>query len=442
MAHVTVLGAGLVASPVIRHILQASEHELTVAARSIENAKALNAGHPRGRVLHFDTEDNKALDELVAQSDLVISLLPYTHHVTVAERCIAHKKHLVTTSYVSPAMRALDASARNAGVTLLNELGLDPGIDHMSAMRVIHHARAQGGEVTAFRSYCGGLPAPEANDNPMGYKFSWSPRGVVLAARNSAKYLLDGAEVNIPGPELFAHPESVTITGAGSFEGYPNRDSVAYKEIYGLTKAHSVFRGTLRNIGHCETWKAMADLGLFDDTVKTYKNPTFRGLIAALTGADPNSTDEALRNAVAHKAKVSVESAPIAKLTWLGLFDQDPLPQETISPLDALVARMVTRMVYQPGERDMVVLQHEFTIEWSNRTEKLCSTLVQFGQPNADTAMARTVGLPAALGALGILDGKITRRGVVVPVEEEVYSPILDALEALGVRFIETRSAV
>lgn len=435
MAHVTVLGAGLVAGPVVRHILEASEHTVTVAARSIDRAKALGNGHARGRAIHFEIDDRAALDRLVAESDVVVSMLPYTHHVPVAERCIAHKKHLVTTSYVSPAMRALDAAAREAGVTLLNELGLDPGIDHMSAMRVIHQVRARGGEVTSFRSYCGGLPAPEANDNPFGYKFSWSPRGVVLAARNSARYLKDGAEVVIPGPELFAKPEIVTVPGAGTFEGYPNRDSTAYLETYGLPKARTMFRGTLRNLGHCETWKAMADLGLFDDVAREFPGGTFRDVMAALAGV---SADGDVESAVAAKASVSRGSAPIEKLTWLGMFDRDALPASSIAPLDALVARMVARMQYKPGERDMIALQHEFVATYPDRAEKIVSTLVEFGQPGGESAMSRTVGLPAAIGVLRVLDGSISRRGVVVPVTEDVYAPILDELEGLGIRFDET----
>jgi saccharopine dehydrogenase-like NADP-dependent oxidoreductase len=188
MAHVTVLGAGLVAGPVVRHILESSQHTVTVAARSIDRAKALVNGHPRGDVVSFEIDDAAALDALVARSDVMVSMLPYTHHLVVAKRCLAHGKHLVTTSYVQPAMRALDAEARERGVILLNELGLDPGIDHMSAMSIIHKVRAEGGRVTSFRSYCGGLPAPEANNNPFGYKFSWSPRGVATPTSRSATW--------------------------------------------------------------------------------------------------------------------------------------------------------------------------------------------------------------------------------------------------------------
>ena len=436
MAHVTVLGAGLVAGPVVRHILEASSHTVTVAARSLDRANELVAGHPRGNAVAFDIDDAAALDALAARSDVLVSMLPYLHHVKAAEACIAHGHHLVTTSYVSPAMRALHDRAAAAGVVLLNELGLDPGIDHMSAMKIIHGVRAAGGTITSFRSYCGGLPAPEANDNPFGYKFSWSPRGVVLAARNAAKYLRDGVEVVVPGPELFAHPERVTVEGAGVFEGYPNRDSTAYVSVYDLAGVKTMFRGTLRNLGHCETWKAMADIGLFDDAGRRYAVETYRGVLAALAGVP---VDGDVEGAVAGKAGVARDSAPIQKLTWLGMFEGAPLPEAGTSPLDALVSRMVERLQYKPGERDMIALQHEFIAEYGDRRELLRSTLVDFGVPGGASAMSRTVGLPAAIGVLRILDGTIRDRGVVVPVTPEVYNPILDELESLGLRFREER---
>ncbi len=436
MAHVTVLGAGLVAGPVVRHLLEKSPHTVAVAARSVDRARAMIGEHPRGEVTPFDISDAAALDRLVARSDVMVSMLPYLHHVAVAERCLAHGKHLVTTSYVSPAMCALDARARDAGVTFLNELGLDPGIDHMSAMRVIHRVRADGGRVTAFRSYCGGLPCPDANDNPFGYKFSWSPRGVVLAARNAAKYLRDGAVVEVPGPELFANPETVEVEGAGRFEGYPNRDSLAYIAVYDLEGVRSMFRGTLRNVGHCETWKAMGAMGLFDDAAPAWEANTYREVMAALGGV---SADGDVEGSVAARAGVARASAPIEKLSWLGMFERTPLPEARLSPLDALVSRMVEKLQYSPGQRDMIVLQHEFTAEYPDRREYLRSALVDFGEPHGATAMSRTVGLPAAIGVLRVLDGTITERGVVVPVSPGVYNPILDELEALGVRFHEER---
>lgn len=437
MAHVTVLGAGLVTGPLVRHLLEASTHTVTVGAHNNHRPRALIGTHPRGRAIQVEATDAKGLEDAVASSDLVVSMLPYIHHVAIAEFCLKHRKHLVTTSYVSPGMRALDGRAKEAGVVFLNELGLDPGIDHMSAMRVIHDVRTSGGKVTGFRSYCGGLPAPEANDNPFGYKFSWSPRGVVLAARNAARYLQDGAEVVIPGPALFANPERVEVAGAGVFEGYPNRNSLDYIAQYGLEGVSTMFRGTLRNLGHCATWKAMGDLGLYDDAERAFAGGTFRDVMAALAGA---TAGQDVAAAVAAKVGLATDADALRKLAWLGMFEATPLPRNPISPLDALVARMVEKLQYKPGERDMIVLRHEFIAEYPDRREKIVSALIDYGIPYGETAMSRTVGLPAAIGVLRVLDGTIATPGVVVPVAPAVYEPILDALADLGIAFKEERT--
>jgi saccharopine dehydrogenase-like NADP-dependent oxidoreductase len=433
MSKITVLGAGLVTGPLVRHLLSHSSHEVTVAARSQEAARRLVGDHPRGSVAPLDVTDREALSRLVQGSAVVVSMLPYVHHVTIAELCLQHRRHLVTTSYVSPAMRALDAQARERGVLLLNELGLDPGIDHMSAMRVIHRVRAGGGRVVSFRSYCGGLPAPEANNNPWGYKFSWSPRGVVLAARNPARYLHQGQEVQVPGPELFAHPERVEVGGM-TFEGYPNRNALDYLKVYDLDGVHTMFRGTLRNLGHCKTWKALADLGLLDDTARCWKGTTTADALRELVGGSGDA-----HQAVAARLEMAPDSDPLYRLAWRGMFDESPLPSPEVSPLDLLVSHMVPRLKYAPGERDMIVLRHDFIAEYPHGREAIGSTFIDHGEPHGDTAMSRTVGLPAAIGVLKVLDGSLATPGVVVPVSPAVYDPILDELERLGVGFREER---
>jgi saccharopine dehydrogenase-like NADP-dependent oxidoreductase len=436
MARVTVLGAGLVTGPLVRHLLSHSTHAVTVAARSPEAARRLVGDHPRGAVAPLDVTDLGALSRLVEDSAVVVSMLPYVHHVTVAKLCLEHRRHLVTTSYVSPAMRALDATARERGVVLLNELGLDPGIDHMSAMRVIHRVRAAGGRVVSFRSYCGGLPAPEANNNPWGYKFSWSPRGVVLAARNAAIYLHQGQEVQVPGPELFASPERVEVGGM-VFEGYPNRNALDYLKVYDLEGVHTMFRGTLRNVGHCRTWKALADLGLLDDAPRAWRGSTTASALLELAGHPAGDGDA--HAAVASRLGFPADSDPLYRMAWLGLFDGAALPSPDVSPLDLLVSCMVPRLRYAPGERDMIVLRHEFIAAYPDRREALGSTFIDHGEPGGDTAMSRTVGLPAAIGVLKVLDGSLATPGVVVPVSPAVYDPILDELERLGVGFREER---
>jgi len=440
MKKVLVLGAGLVARPLVDYLLQQPDFLVTVADVEAGRAARIVAGRPRGAAEILDIADKAALGAAIGRADLVVSMVPYVFHPVVAELAIELGKSMVTASYVSPAMRALDDRAKARGVILLNELGLDPGIDHMEAMRVIHEVHDAGGQLLAFTSWCGGLPAPEANTNPFGYKFSWSPRGVLLASKNSAKYVKDGRIVTIPAADLFARPETIAIPGAGTFEGYPNRDSVAYRDAYGIPEARTVFRGTLRYSGWCETLKAMVELGLLDDTPKDRSGLTFRGLMLELVQAGPGSDAEA---AVAAKLGLGKGSAILSRLEWLGLFGDTPLPAPKLSALDNLTALMIDRLRYAEGERDMIVLQHEFLARSaSGRTERILSTLIDYGLPGGDSSMSRTVGLPAAIGARLVLEGRIGLVGVQAPFVPEIYLPILEELEKLGLRFEEKRQAL
>ena len=439
MKNALVLGAGLVARPLVEYLLARPDIEVTVADVEAGRAARLVAGHPRGTAAVLNIADRNALAEAIGRAGVVVSMVPYTFHPVVAELAVEKGVSMVTASYVSPAMRALDARAKERGVVLLNELGLDPGIDHMEAMRVIDGVHGAGGRVLAFTSYCGGLPAPEANTNPFGYKFSWSPRGVLLASKNSARYLKDGRIVTIPAAELFARPETIGVPGLGDFEGYPNRDSVQYKETYGIPEAGTVFRGTLRYPGWCETIRKMVELGLLDDTAKDRTGATWNGLMRELsqTGAGAD-----VRAAVAARLGLEAGSAVSARLEWLGLYNETPLPAPAASTLDNLTVLMMDRLSYAPGERDMVVLQHEFLAQVGGRTERIVSTLIDFGVPGGASSMSRTVGLPAAIGARLVLEGRIALKGVQVPVVPEIYGPILAELEPLGVRFAEKRQSL
>jgi len=440
MKKILVLGAGLVARPLVNYLLGQPDISVTVADVEAGRAARLVGSHPRGTAAVLDIADKVALGAAIGRADLVVSMVPYTFHPLVAELAVEQGKHVVTASYVSPAMRALDARAKDRGVVLLNELGLDPGIDHMEAMRVIHEVHDAGGKIAGFTSWCGGLPAPEANTNPFGYKFSWSPRGVLLASKNSAKFLKDGRIVTIPAADLFARPETIGIPGLGEFEGYPNRDSVAYREAYGIPEALTVFRGTLRYPGWCETLKKIVELGLLDDARKDRPGATFGGLMRELSQAAPGAD---ARAAVASRLGLGPGSPIMSRLEWLGLFEETPLPAAKGSALDNLTALMIDRLRYEEGERDMVVLQHEFLARTeSGRTQRIVSTLVDYGVPGGDSSMSRTVGLPAAIGARLVVEGKIDLPGVQVPVRPEIYGPILDELEKLGVRFDEKRQAL
>ena len=440
MKNVLVLGAGLVARPLVNYLLDLPELSVVVADVEPPRAEKLVAGHPRGRALTLDIADRSALAAAIGRADLVVSLVPYTFHPLVAELAVEQGKHVVTASYVSPAMRGLDARAKEKGSVLLNELGLDPGIDHMEAMRIIHEVHETGGRILAFTSWCGGLPAPESNTNPFGYKFSWSPRGVLLASKNSARFLKDGRIISIPAADLFASPEIIPIPGLGAFEGYPNRDSVSYKEIYGIPEAQSVLRGTLRYAGWCETLRKMVELGLLDETPKDRTGATYLGLMSELAQAASGAD---VRAAVGARLGLPADSAILSRLAWLGLFEEEPLPQAKGSAFDNLAVLMVEKLAYGAGERDMIVLRHEFLVRTaSGRNERIVSSLIDYGVPGGDTSMSRTVGLPAAIGARLILEGRIRAAGVQVPGLPEIYNPILDELAGLGVRFEEKRQLI
>jgi saccharopine dehydrogenase-like NADP-dependent oxidoreductase len=436
---VLVLGAGLVARPLVRYLLEKAGARVTVATRTVSKAEAIIDGHPAGVPVALDVQNVEQLRELVAGTDLAVSLLPFAHHVTVAELCIDRGIPMVTTSYVSPQMQALDGPARKAGILILNETGVDPGIDHMSAMRIIHDVQERGGTVAEFTSCCGGLPAPESVTTPWGYKFSWSPRGVVLAARNAARYLLDGKQVDVPGPDLFSDVGTATIDGVGELEIYPNRDSLGYRERYGLEGVRTIFRGTFRYPGHCRTWKALVDLGWLDLEERDVTSQTYGSFLAGMIG----SPGKDVRGEVAARLSMDPAAEPLERMEWLGLFGTDALADGRTTPLDVLAGRLLEKLPYGEGERDMIVLQHRFLAEFPDgRKERITSTMVDFGIDGGDSSMARTVSLPAAVATRQILEGRIRATGVHIPVIPTMYNPILTELERLGIRCEDTVEVV
>lgn len=430
MKCVLVLGAGLVAKPLVRYLLEKG-YQVTVASRTVSKAEGLIAGHPGGKALALDVQNENVLAQLIKDCDLAVSLVPYTFHPVVAKHCIANRKHMVTTSYVSAAMQEQNGAAQAAGVTILNEVGVDPGIDHMSAMRIIDSVRSRGGRIVSFRSYCGGLPAPEANDNPFGYKFSWAPRGVLLACRNSAMYLLDGRKVEIPADRLFHDMHILSIPGQGDYEAYPNRDSISYIDVYGLQGIQTIYRGTLRNMGWCDCLYNFGRLGLLSLDEIDARGKTYSDMMRNLVGA---SAAEDLATASARKLGIPKESYPIRNLDWLGMFSNRKLEAARISPLDAMGNLMYEKLAFRPGERDMLVLFHDFRAEFAKgRRERIVSELIDYGIPNGDSSMSRTVSLPAAIGIDMILTGRISATGVLRPVTPDIYNPVLDGLAQLNI---------
>jgi saccharopine dehydrogenase-like NADP-dependent oxidoreductase len=432
MKKVVVFGAGLVAKPGIRYLLDKG-FEVTVASRTVSKAEAIVDNHPNGIAVAFDiTKD--PLDDIIKETDLAISLLPYAFHPDIAKACIKFKKHMATTSYVSDAMKALDADAKKAGIMIMNECGVDPGTDHMSAMKIIHEVQGKGGKITSFRSITGGLPAPQSNDNPMGYKFSWSPKGVILAGTNAAQYLEDGKKVEIKSGDLFNHYWPMNVEGM-ELEAYPNRDSLQYIQLYGLEGIKTMFRGTFRYPGWCDTLQALFDLGLMEQKAKVgLEGKTWKQLMQQIL----NYSGDDIRKEVARKLGKSEDARCLERLQWMGLFDDTPLAKGE-SYLDVLAARFLNKLgEFKTGEQDMIVMLHEFKAEYPDgKQETITSTLLDYGIPNGDSSMSRTVSLPVAIAVRMMLEGTIKGKGIMIPTEPEVYNPILKELETMDIVFKE-----
>ncbi|MCX6243396.1 MAG: saccharopine dehydrogenase NADP-binding domain-containing protein [Bacteroidetes bacterium] len=441
MKRILILGAGLVANPMVQYLL-GKGYQVSVASNTPDRAAEMVKDHANGRVIRWEAEDKETLDTLVAKHDLTVSLLPYRFHVDVAYHCLKHKKNLVTTSYVKPEMRALDEEAREAGIILLNEIGLDPGVDHMSAMRIIDKIHEKEGAVLEFYSICGALPAPEAADNPFRYKFSWSPKGVVLAGNNDALYLRNGEKVSVPTQNLFRDIFEVDFPEVGKLDVYPNRDSLAYQEIYGIPEARTVYRGTFRYKGWCETLDAIKRLDLISPEIFNMRGMTFANMVLfQIKKLDPKFIQHpasSIRQQVASYLSLPENAYAIEALDWLGLFRDTPMGRGLDSTFEVTSDLMIGKMGLGPTERDMVVLQHTFLAAYSDgRKEVIRSRMLDFGTPATDTSIARTVALPAAIAAEMILEGKITEKGVHIPVIPGIYNPVLDRLEHMNIRMVE-----
>jgi len=376
------------------------------------------------------------------RTDLAISLIPYTYHATVIKSAIRKKKNVVTTSYVSPAMMELDGPAKEAGITVLNEIGLDPGLDHLYAVKTIEEVHKAGGKITSFKSYCGGLPAPEASDNPLGYKFSWSSRGVLLALRNTAKFYQDGKEVTYSGPDLMASAKPYFIYPGFAFVAYGNRDSTPYRERYNIPEAETLVRGTMRYQGFPEFIKVLLDIGFLSEDKHDFLSQSipWSEATAKIVGATSHSENDLLW-AISSKTQFGDNEEKeriISGLKWVGIFGDEKIePRGT--PLDTLCATLEKKCQYEKGERDMVMLQHKFGIEWADgKTETRTSTLCDYGDPNGYSSMAKLVGVPCAVACQMVLDGRITKKGVLAPVTWDVAEPLLIELkEKHGIELVE-----
>ena len=444
MKNILIIGAGRSANALIKYVLQvASERQwfVTVADADVKLAEAKVGNHPHGRATWLDVYKVNDRREQIGRADLVISLLPAHLHLEVAYDCIKLKKHLITASYVSAEMYRLGDEARVRELIFMGEMGLDPGIDHMSAMRTIQQIKDKGGNITAFRSFTGGLIAPESDDNPWHYKFTWNPRNVVLAGQGTAQYLEEGKFKYVPYHRLFLQYWVVDIPGLGECEVYANRDSLLYREVYGLKGIPNILRGTIRQRGFCDAWSALVRIGLTDASYPILDSDklTYHGLIEAYMD---NGKLGSVKERTARMLDVHPESEVMEKLEWLGLFSKKRIPIANASPALILEDLLLEKWKLRKDDKDMIVMQHEFEYELDRELRLLKSTLIMKGENSQDTAMAKLVGLPLGITSKLVMEGKITHRGVSIPVMSEVYEPVLAELEGFGVVFEETETVL
>ncbi|OQR79277.1 alpha-aminoadipic semialdehyde synthase [Tropilaelaps mercedesae] len=436
------LGAGYVSAPLIEYLCRDGDIQVTVASAIQKEAEELAAKYDNVESAVLDvTESVNGLSNLVRESDLVISLLPYSLHAKVAEHCIDHRTNMVTASYLLPELKELHAAAEKANITVLNEVGLDPGIDHMLAMECFNQVRLNGGKITSFVSFCGGLPAPEHCDNPLRYKFSWSPRSALIGTMGWARYLENGKEIEIAkGGDLLDNVRPIEFLSGFSLEGYPNRDSTVYRDMYDIESAHTVLRGTLRYKGFCNATKGLHMMGLFSDDPHPALHPrgpeiTWKQFMCQLMGQQTNLLTSNVRNLIFDH--VGRDAARADALERLGLISDSPIDKKT-TPMNTLTHYLSRKLSFRAGERDLVILRHDIGIEWlDGQREMRHVNLVAYGDPNGYSAMAKTVGYPCAIAAKMILEGEIQQKGMVLPLASEIYGPILRRLNAEGVTYEE-----
>jgi saccharopine dehydrogenase-like NADP-dependent oxidoreductase len=444
MKRILLFGAGLSASTLIKYLLDHSHAEswhLVVVDQDLELILAKLGGHPNATAHAFNALDSQQRLPYIAQADLVISMLPAAHHVDVAKDCIALQKHLVTPSYISAEMRALHDQAKAAGIVILNEIGVDPGIDHMSAMRLIDQIKEDGGVLESFKSYCGGLIAPSSDNNPWHYKFTWNPKNVVLAGQGSAACYREMNELKyLPYHRLFQRLDHIQIEGYGEFEGYVNRDSLNYLETYHIQEVPTIFRGTLRRPPYCQAWDVFVQLGMTDDayTMKGSAQLTPRQFLNAFLPFETGvSVEDKFLKVVGQRKDL------FDLFDFLGLFsDKEVIGVEKASPATLLQKILVEKWRLAPGDKDMIVMYHEIIYTKNDTRYAVNSALVVEGQDERYTAMSNTVGLPVAIATKLILNQQIVERGVTLPVNKELYAPILSELEQFGIIFNESEKVL
>lgn len=439
MKQILLLGAGLSTTSLIHYLLKHAEKENWYLKAGDLNLNLIHKkvnDHPRGMAVPFDICNLPQYESLIQEADVVISMLPARFHPLVAEACLKHRKTMLTASYVSEEIKKLDTALKENNLLFINELGVDPGIDHMSAMKIIDEIRAKGGIIRSFKSRTGGLVAPEFDNNPWNYKFTWNPRNVVLAGQGTSMFIRNGSYKYIPYHKLFSRLETTTIQDVGEFEIYPNRDSLKYRHTYDLCDLPTMVRGTMRRPGFCEAWDVFVQLGITDDsfTLEDSEHMTYRQFINSFLKYDPiTPVEEKLPKYV----NIDPNGAIMKKIEWLGLFEDEPIGLKEATPAQILQKKLEEKWGLDPQDKDMIVMEHVLEWELNNRKYETRSSLVVRGINQEETAMSITVGTPVAIATKLILNGTIKRTGVQIPVKPDMYLPILEELEQLGIRFIE-----
>lgn len=444
MKNILVLGAGRSASTLIQQLLRGcrrQQWQLTIADLSLELAQQKAGKHPHTRAIPFNVHDEQQREQEVARADLVISMLPAFLHALVAKACIRHQRHLLTASYASDEIKGMHAEAKRNRVLLLMEMGLDPGIDHMSAMQVIHRLRSEGHELLAFETFTGGLLAPSEEDNPWEYKFTWNPRNVVLAGQGTVKFIQQGTYKYIPYHRLFDRIEIIHIPGHGYFEGYANRDSLKYLDVYDLRGIQTLYRGTLRRVGFCKAWNIFVQLGATEDTydMEGVSDMTHRAFINSFLSYNPHDSVELK---LAHYMNLNIDGPEMYKLKWLGMFEETPIGLDRGTPAQILEHILKKKWTVGEQDQDMIVMYHKFDYLAKGAHKCLKSHMVVTGEDASHTGMSRTVGLPLAIAAERILNDEIQVRGVHAPVIPEIYEPVMQALHPHGIQFHEEETEV
>ena len=427
MARFLVLGTGFVAEPVIEYLSRKEQNKLTVVGITKEDSIKICQHYASVTPLQADVSNKREMLALIKDHDIVISLVPASLHDDIATLCIAQKTHMVTASYQTPKMKSFNQAAKQAGIIILNEIGLDPGIDHLSAMQIIDDVHDKGGEVEAFSSWCGGIPAPDSNNNPIGYKFSWAPKGALLALLNDAVYLQDKKVIKVSSDALMQWTKPMKINGL-DLEGYPNRESICYKEIYGINSAKSIIRGTLRYQGFSQIMQFAKNLGLLNPNKSHTQNEiTWINYIAQI------NSNRALKDIIKNHSPTAYDA-----IKWLGCFSETKIVELKESPLDTFCHLLLEKLSYQKDEQDMVLLQHKFVIKNADKTRSYKTSYLQIiGDNKGFSAMAKTVGLPIAMASELILTNKIQQKGVLLPMSKIIYQPLLSLLKQENIAFTE-----